>query len=116
MTNPAAPSGTENQARDGAGQADPTPVQDLSYEQARNELADLVGRLESGSVGLEESLALWERGESLAAHCQAWLDGAVARLDAARAEPGAQGAQPSRRGSSQTAGVDEGSGTGPEEA
>ncbi len=56
-----------------------------SYEQARDELADVVGRLEAGGASLEESLALWERGEALAALCQQWLDGARARLAAALA-------------------------------
>jgi exodeoxyribonuclease VII small subunit len=55
-----------------------------SYEQARDELLDVVRRLEAGGVTLEESLALWERGEHLAAVCQTWLDGARARLDAVR--------------------------------
>ena len=54
-----------------------------SYEQARDELADIVRRLEAGGATLEESLALWERGEALAAICQEWLDGARARLEAA---------------------------------
>ena len=56
----------------------------LSYEQARDELADVVRRLETGGTSLEDSLALWERGEALAACCQTWLDGARERLDAAR--------------------------------
>jgi exodeoxyribonuclease VII small subunit len=56
----------------------------LSYEQAREELVTIVQRLESGGVALEESLALWERGEQLAAICQAWLDGAKAKIEAAR--------------------------------
>ncbi|WP_018254181.1 exodeoxyribonuclease VII small subunit [Salinispora mooreana] len=59
----------------------------LSYEQARAELASVVERLEAGGTTLEESLALWERGEQLTGVCQAWLDGARARLDAARQEP-----------------------------
>jgi exodeoxyribonuclease VII small subunit len=54
-----------------------------SYEQAREELAEIVRLLEAGGVPLEESLALWERGEALATICQEWLDGARARLDAA---------------------------------
>jgi len=58
---------------------------ELSYEQARAELASVVEKLEGGGTTLEESLALWERGEQLAAICQRWLDGARARLDAARA-------------------------------
>ncbi|MEU2615284.1 exodeoxyribonuclease VII small subunit [Micromonospora sp. NPDC007271] len=56
----------------------------LSYEQARAELASVVERLEAGGTSLEESLALWERGEQLAEVCQRWLDGARARIDAAR--------------------------------
>jgi exodeoxyribonuclease VII small subunit len=54
-----------------------------SYEQAREELVEVVRRLESGGTDLEESLALWERGEQLAKICQDWLDGAKRRLDAA---------------------------------
>ena len=54
-----------------------------SYEAARDELAEVVRKLEAGGVTLEESLALWERGEELAKVCQGWLDGAKARLDAA---------------------------------
>lgn len=55
----------------------------LSYEAARRELEDVVRRLEAGGTALEESLALWERGEALAAMCQEWLDGARGRLAAA---------------------------------
>ena len=54
-----------------------------SYEAARDELAEVVRKLEAGGATLEESLALWERGEELAKVCQGWLDGAKARLDAA---------------------------------
>lgn len=54
-----------------------------SYEQARDELVEIVRRLEAGGVTLEESLSLWERGEALATICQQWLDGARARLEAA---------------------------------
>ncbi|HET9858921.1 MAG TPA: exodeoxyribonuclease VII small subunit [Nocardioidaceae bacterium] len=57
--------------------------QDLSYEEAREELIDVVRRLETGGTSLEDSLALWERGEKLAQVCQSWLDGAKKRLDAA---------------------------------
>lgn len=59
-----------------------------SYEAARDELAEVVRKLEAGGVTLEESLALWERGEELARVCQGWLDGAKARLDAALKERG----------------------------
>jgi exodeoxyribonuclease VII small subunit len=57
----------------------------LGYEQARDALLDVVRRLEAGGTSLEESLALWERGEQLAKVCGRWLDGARARLDAALA-------------------------------
>ncbi len=59
------------------------PAGQLSYEDAREELIDVVRRLEAGGTTLEESLALWERGEKLATVCQSWLDGARKRLDAA---------------------------------
>ena len=55
----------------------------LSYEEARDELAEVVAELESGQSSLEDSLTLWERGELLAKICQEWLDGAKAKLDAA---------------------------------
>jgi exodeoxyribonuclease VII small subunit len=58
----------------------------LGYEQARDELIEVVRRLEAGGTTLEESLALWERGEELSKVCRRWLDGARARLDAALAE------------------------------
>lgn len=58
--------------------------EELSYEQARAELAGVVERLEAGGTTLEEALALWERGELLAQVCQRWLDAARQRLDAAR--------------------------------
>jgi exodeoxyribonuclease VII small subunit len=56
----------------------------LSYEAARDELAEVVEALESGSETLEESLKLWERGEELAKICQEWLDGARKKLDAVK--------------------------------
>ena len=68
--------------------AAPAADQPASYEQARDELADVVRRLEAGGLTLEESLALWERGERLADACQAWLDGARQTLDAAMARRG----------------------------
>ncbi|MET8624427.1 exodeoxyribonuclease VII small subunit [Kitasatospora sp. NPDC004669] len=73
--------------------AAPTPDEALGYEHARDALLDVVRRLENGGTSLEESLALWERGEQLAKVCQRWLDGARARLDAALAaeEGGAPG-------------------------
>ena len=56
---------------------------EISYEQARAELRDIVNALETGGQPLEASLALWQRGEQLAGICQRWLDGARTRLDAA---------------------------------
>ncbi len=53
----------------------------MGYEQARDELVAVVSALEGGGLSLEESLALWERGEELAAVCQRWLDDARRRLD-----------------------------------
>lgn len=58
----------------------------LSYETARDELAEVVSKLESGKSSLEESLKLWERGEELAKICQEWLDGAKAKLDKVKSE------------------------------
>jgi exodeoxyribonuclease VII small subunit len=74
MTSPSSPSS-----------ASPLEVSELSYEQARDELVRVVNELEQGSSTLEQSLALWERGEALARRCEEWLLGAKARLDAARA-------------------------------
>ena len=63
---------------------------ELSYEQARDELVQVVGRLEQGGSTLEESLQLWERGEALAARCEEWLLGARQRLEAARQGAGSE--------------------------
>lgn len=66
----------------------PAPDDDvatLSYESARDELVRVVSELEQGGATLEQSIALWERGEALARRCEEWLLGAKARLDAARA-------------------------------
>jgi exodeoxyribonuclease VII small subunit len=74
-------------AEKSAGSAKSTApdASELSYEQARDELADVVARLEAGGTTLEEALGLWERGEVLATVCQQWLDGAREKLAAARA-------------------------------
>jgi len=64
------------------------------YEQARDELTELVKRLEAGGLTLEQSLQLWERGEELAAICAEWLEGAKARLATALARQ--DHAQPGR--------------------
>ena len=55
-------------------------IASLTYEHARDELISIVARLEGGQIGLEDSMALWQRGEALAAHCNTWLDGAEAKL------------------------------------
>ncbi|MBB6546096.1 exodeoxyribonuclease VII small subunit [Nonomuraea rubra] len=56
-----------------------------SYEQAREELTEVVRRLETGGLTLEQSIELWERGEKLAAVCEEWLQGARVKLAAAMA-------------------------------
>ncbi len=61
-----------------------TDIAKLSYEQARDELVSVVTALEQGGISLEESIALWERGEALATRCDEWLIGAKARLEAAK--------------------------------
>lgn len=69
---------------------------ELSYEQARDQLVEVVRTLEAGSVPLSESMALWQRGEQLATICQQWLDGAKATIDAARATPATLSERPQR--------------------
>jgi len=64
-----------------------TDVAELTYEQARDELVQVVAELEQGSATLEQSLALWERGEALAQRCEDWLLGAKRRLEEARPAP-----------------------------
>ena len=78
---------TTEQGSTEQGSTEPTQT----YEQAREELADVVRRLEAGGLTLEESLALWERGEALAELCQHWLDRARERLAAATGEGPAEG-------------------------
>ena len=77
---------------DGARGA-PAPGRRPSYEQARDELTELVKRLEAGGLTLEQSLQLWERGERLAEVCTEWLEGARARLAEAMAQRG-EGSDP----------------------
>lgn len=62
----------------------PESLDSLSYEEAREQLMGVVSRLEAGGASLEESLALWERGEALAKRCEDWLEGARKRLATAR--------------------------------
>ncbi|MFH8365832.1 exodeoxyribonuclease VII small subunit [Streptomyces sp. NPDC018031] len=85
------PGGAEETGGTG-GSGGPAGESALGYEQARDELIEVVRRLEAGGSTLEESLALWERGEELGRVCRRWLDGARARLDAALAgQAGAAG-------------------------
>jgi len=70
---------------------DPGSADSASYEHARDELAAVVGRLESGGLSLDESLVLWERGEHLAAVCTRFLDGARERVETALQKSAADG-------------------------
>ncbi|MGH8775270.1 MAG: exodeoxyribonuclease VII small subunit [Jiangellaceae bacterium] len=67
--------------------AEEGPAAQPTYEQARDELVEIVGKLEAGGTTLEESLVLWQRGEGLAALCERFLADARTRLDAATAQP-----------------------------
>jgi len=71
---------------------------ELSYEEAREQLVEIVRKLEAGSVPLSESMALWEQGEQLATICQKWLDGAKAKIDAARSQASNDKAASGERG------------------
>lgn len=64
---------------------------ELSYEQARDELVAIVAKLEAGGTTLEESLELWERGEAMAELCERYLANARARLDAVMNRDSANG-------------------------
>ncbi len=57
-------------------------IESMSYEQARDELTKVLSQLEAGSVTLDQSMALWQRGELLAQKCEEWLSGARAKLEA----------------------------------
>ncbi len=78
---------TPNNSADGTAKSSAAALDtdSLSYEQARDELVQVVTELEQGGATLEQSIALWERGEALARRCEEWLIGAKQRLDAARA-------------------------------
>jgi len=89
--------GKADSSRPGAGRAADPAVGKAArppYEQARDELTELVKRLEAGGLTLEQSLQLWERGEQLAAVCEEWLEGARARLASAVARQHESGAEP----------------------
>ena len=60
----------------------PPPVSGLSYEQCRDELVGIVSKLEAGATTLDDSMALWERGEALAKRCETLLDGAQQTIEA----------------------------------
>lgn len=74
--------GNEPEAQFEAAKTD--DIEQMSYEQARDELVAVVTKLETGGAPLEESLALWQRGEALADRCERWLDGATAKLEEVR--------------------------------
>lgn len=71
---------TETGAEADATDSADTPRPEIGFEQARDELIEVVRKLETGGTTLEESLALWERGEHLAGVCEQWLEGAKTRL------------------------------------
>ena len=75
-------SGTEQSLSERVDLSAHPDIAELGYEQARDELTSIVAKLEGGQAPLEESMRLWERGELLAKHCQAWLDQAEERLTA----------------------------------
>jgi exodeoxyribonuclease VII small subunit len=79
-----------------------TMSETLSYEAARDELLQVVQKLESGGTSLQQSIELWERGEELANVCQRWLDGARARFDAAVANDPQRDEQTASDGSDPT--------------
>jgi len=88
QTTPPSPDGPELSGASSAPAVEPVVEQELpddiaalSYEAARDQLVEVVRRLESGQGGLEDSIGLWERGEMLARRCQQWLDGARERLE-----------------------------------
>ena len=89
----AAAGSTDGTGSGAGGPADPAAPRP-PYEQARDELTELVKRLEAGGLTLEQSLQLWERGEQLAAICEEWLEGARARLATALARQNETGAAP----------------------
>jgi exodeoxyribonuclease VII small subunit len=75
-----AAAGSGGGAKTGKSAARTAAAERPPYEQARDELIELVKRLEAGGLTLEQSLQLWERGEKLAEICEEWLEGARARL------------------------------------
>lgn len=86
MTDPSISADPGNTGPNTAQPGPPLPpdIDALSYEEAREQLVAVVSKLEAGGTSLEDSLALWERGEALARRCEEWLEGARKRLAAAR--------------------------------
>ncbi len=76
--------------------AKPTEVKDLSFEQAVAELENIVARLERGDVALDQSIAIYERGEALKKHCEKLLSAAESRIEKIRLdrEGNPQGTEP----------------------
>lgn len=72
------------QEQNGFAQVRTEDIDAMSYEQAREELVSVVQQLETGGVPLEQSLALWQRGEALADRCERWLEGARSQLEEVR--------------------------------
>ena len=64
-----------------APKKDDGDLSSMGYEAARDELAQVAAQLERGNLTLEESLSLWERGDALAAVCEAWLKAASDRVE-----------------------------------
>lgn len=87
---------TTQQEPDPVKSATDTDIASLSYEQARDELVQVLSQLEQGSPTLEASLGLWERGTALAARCEEWLTGAQQRLSAAQSRSTGVDASPSQ--------------------
>jgi exodeoxyribonuclease VII small subunit len=58
---------------------------ELGYEQARDQLVEVIRELEAGGLSLEQSLGLWEKGEQLAKVCERHLEGARERIETALA-------------------------------
>ena len=85
------------------------PIDELNYEQARDELVEVVRILELGQMSLDESLNYWERGEQLAAYCEKYLDGASTRIEKALAarENAGQGGSPQGNAGQGSSGQDD---------
>lgn len=93
----------------GTGNPSPErPVDELSYEQARDELIETVKILELGQMGLDESLKYWERGEALAKRCEQHLDRANRRVDEAMSARNSAGDKSGAKNRDSDSGTDHG--------